>query len=86
MPAALAMQSPHGSGLDIGACLGVENTGKLSAGRPHARFDKGGHARAALYSTRLFIGPFVTVPQYYEVHLVSAVFDSMAVFARALAL
>ena len=28
------------------ACLGVKNIGKPCAGKPHARFDEGGQARA----------------------------------------
>jgi len=39
-------QSSHKSGLEIGACLGVKNIGKPCAGKPHARFDEGGQARA----------------------------------------
>jgi len=34
--------------LEIGACLGVKNIGKPCAGKPHARFDEGGQARACL--------------------------------------
>jgi len=32
--------------LEDGACLGVKNIGKPCAGKPHARFDEGGQARA----------------------------------------
>ena len=34
------------SGLALSACLGVKNIGKPCAGKPHARFDEGGQARA----------------------------------------
>jgi hypothetical protein len=30
----------------MSACLGVKNIGKPCAGKPHARFDEGGQARA----------------------------------------
>ena len=46
LPALWALQSSDGSGLEIGACLGVKNIGKPCAGKPHARFDEGGQARA----------------------------------------
>jgi hypothetical protein len=34
-----------GSGLALGACLGVKNIGKPCAGKPHARFDEGGQVK-----------------------------------------
>jgi len=37
----------RGEGVDlVGACLGVKNIGKPCAGKPHARFDEEGQARA----------------------------------------
>ena len=46
VPVLWAVQSSHKSGLEIGACLGEKNIGKPCAGKPHARFDEGGQARA----------------------------------------
>ena len=40
------LESSNSSGLEIGACQGVKNIGKPCAGKPHARFDEGGQARA----------------------------------------
>jgi len=40
------MQGSNSSGLALGACLGMKNIGKPCAGKPHARFDEGGQARA----------------------------------------
>lgn len=36
----------HRGGLALGACLGMKNIGKPCAGKPHARFDEGGQAKA----------------------------------------
>ena len=41
-----AIQGSDNGGLENGACLGVKNIGKPCAGKPHARFDEGGQARA----------------------------------------
>ncbi|MBK8114235.1 MAG: maturase [Candidatus Accumulibacter sp.] len=35
----------YGSGLELGACLGVKNIGKPCAGKSHARFDEGGQVK-----------------------------------------
>ena len=40
------LASSNSSGLEIGACQGVKNIAKPCAGKPHARFDEGGQARA----------------------------------------
>ena len=32
----------------LGACLGVKNIGKPCAGKPHARFDKGGQEKQTM--------------------------------------
>jgi hypothetical protein len=40
------IQSTDNGGLEISACLDMKNIGKPCAGKPHARFDEGGQARA----------------------------------------
>ncbi len=43
-----ALQSANNSRLEEGACRAVKNIGKPCAGKPHARFDEGGLAKAAM--------------------------------------
>ena len=45
------LQTANGSGLENRACLNVKSIGKPCAGKSHARFDEGGQAEPALYST-----------------------------------
>ena len=43
-----ALQSANNSWLDESECFTVKNIGKPCAGKPHARFDEGGLAMAAM--------------------------------------